>query len=177
VLSELDDLAFRELAFAWLRGCMIGRDLFTRDDLAHFPFDGSEWRLIGPQTGIWKVSPLSDAAISISTAFVPNLKDRPYADEVGDDYLLRYKWRGEDPYQADNVALRRAMERGLPLIWLVGQRYVPGTKRQLYFPQFPVTIVAEEPALCEGAAPPTVVSGRGARCLRAPLCSVRTPIR
>jgi putative restriction endonuclease len=145
VLSELDDLAFRELAFAWLRARMIGQDLFTRDDLAHFPFEDAEWRLIGPFTGIWKVTALSSAAISISTAFVPNLKDRPYADEVGDDYLLRYKWRGDDPQQADNVSLRRAMHQGLPLIWFVGQRYVPGTKQQLYFPQFPVTIVAEEP--------------------------------
>lgn len=145
MLSELDDLAFRESAFAWLRARMITQDLFTRDDMACFPFNGSQWRLIGPYTGIWKVTALSDAAISISTAFVPNLNNRPYADEVGDDGLLRYKWRGEDPLQADNVALRRSMQRGMPLIWLVGQRYVPGTKQQLYFPQFPVTIVAEEP--------------------------------
>lgn len=147
MLSELDDLAFRETAFAWLRAQMLERDLFSRDDLAHFPFGGIERRLIGPFTGIWRLGKLSDAAVSISTAFAPNLENRPYADEVGADGLLRYKWRGYDPQHVDNVALRRAMHRGLPLIWFIGQRYSPGTKRQLYFPQFPVTLVAEEPEL------------------------------
>mgnify|MGYP003327675381 FL=1 len=32
------------------------------------------------------------------------------------------------------------------MVWFIGQRYATGTKRQLYFPQFPVTLVAEEPA-------------------------------
>lgn len=145
MFTELDDLAFRESAFAWLRAQMLDRDLFSRDDMSRFPFGGTERRLIGPFTGIWRLTKLSQAAISISTAYVANLKDRPYADEVGSDGLLRYKWRGDNPNHADNVALRIAMQRGLPLIWFIGQRYAPGTKTQLYFPQFPVTLVAEEP--------------------------------
>ena len=145
MLSDLDELAFRESAFAWLRSLLLDRDLFSRDDVARFPFAGQEHRLIGPFTGIWRLGRISDAAISISTAFVRHEKDRPYADEVGADGLLRYKWRGNDGNHPDNVALRRAMQRGLPMVWFIGQRYAPGTKRQLYFPQFPVTLVAEEP--------------------------------
>jgi len=67
---------------------------FTRDDLAAFEFNGNTYRLVGPQTGIWKVKDVSDAAISIVTSYVPPGAPRPYEDSVGADGMLRYKWRG-----------------------------------------------------------------------------------
>jgi putative restriction endonuclease len=80
------------------------------------------------------------------TAYVPDGARRPYEDAVGTDGLLRYKWRGDDPFEADNVWLRRAMERQLPLVWFIGIGYRPGTQTQVFRPEFPVHLVAEEPA-------------------------------
>jgi putative restriction endonuclease len=117
----------------------------TRQDLSAFPFAGGEHRLVGPQTGIWRVKEISDAAISILTAFAPDEAKRPFEDSVGADGLLRYKYRGTNPLTADNVWLRTAMERHLPLVWFIGTNYVPGTRTQVFQPAFPVWLVAEEP--------------------------------
>lgn len=124
---------------------MLRTDAFTRADLAAANVAGKDVRLVGPMTGIWRVASASDAAISITTAYVPEGRRRPYDDNVGDDGLLRYKWRGTNPSTADNVWLRRAMERHLPLVWFIGIGYAPGTTRQLFRPEFPVWLVAEEP--------------------------------
>jgi len=143
--AHLDDLALRESAFAWLRLQMLTKEGLSRDDLARFPFAGRTFRLTGTQTGIWRIRASSDAAISILTAYAPDGARRPYDDTVGADGLLRYKWRGDDPLLADNVWLRRAMERQLPLIWFIGIGYAPGSKIQLFRPEFPVYLTAEEP--------------------------------
>ena len=145
MLTDSEDLQFREAAFAWIRARQLHTPFFTRDDLSRFEYSGSQYRLIGPYTGIWKVTTLSDAAVAISTAYVPDGGRRPYEDGPGVDGLQRYKWRGTDPNQSDNRALRRAMERKLPLLWLVGIGYVPGTTQQLFEPRFPVYLIGEEP--------------------------------
>ncbi len=144
MLSHQDDLVFRERVFAWLRAQTLSRPHFTRDDLSRFPVGNQTVRLLGPQTGIWRATSLSDAAIGIATAFVPEGKIRPYDDEVGSDGFLRYKWRGDNPDHADNRALRVAMERGLPLVWYIGIGFVAGTKTQLFRPEFPVYLIGEE---------------------------------
>jgi putative restriction endonuclease len=146
VRTELDDLAFRESVFAWLRARMLTSEAFSRDDLSEFEFAGRRHRLVGTQTGIWRVRDHSPAAISILTAHAPDERFRPYEDKVGEDGLLRYKWRGSNANLADNVWLRTAMERHLPLVWFIGIGYKPGTKTQMFRPQFPVWLVAEEPA-------------------------------
>lgn len=145
MIHDLDDLAFRESVFAWLRACMLTSEAFSRDDLSRFVFDGRTHRLVGTQTGIWRVREESDAAISILTAYSPDERMRPYEDTVGEDGLLRYKWRGSNAQFADNIWLRTAMERHLPLVWFIGIGYVPGTKTQVFRPQLPVWLVAEEP--------------------------------
>ncbi len=145
VPSELVDVAFRESAFAWLRLQMLTKEGLTRDELSGFGFDGRPYRLVGTQTGIWRVKELSGAAFSILTAYSPDETRRPYEDTVGDDGLLRYKWRGTDAGQADNVWLRRAMELQVPLVWFIGIGHVPGTSTQMFRPELPVYLVAEEP--------------------------------
>lgn len=145
MLGRAEDLAFREQVFAWLRGRELRQPFFTRDDLAAFEFGGARHRLLGPYTGIWKIGALSAGAIGISTAYVPDGSRRPYEDEVGSDGFFRYKWRGTDPNQADNVALRYAMQNGLPMVWYQGIGYVPDTKTQLFKAVFPVYLVGEEP--------------------------------
>ncbi|WP_420623613.1 HNH endonuclease [Candidatus Poriferisodalis sp.] len=91
-----------------------------------------------PQRGIRKPKQL-DAAISIRTVFSVDLDRRPYDDERGPDGYLRYKWRGTDPNHPENVALRRAMQANLPLIWF------QGIATGLYLPIAPIWFVDEEP--------------------------------
>lgn len=144
--SEIDDLAFRESVFAWLRLRQLTQPVFTRDQLANFEFQGKQHRLVGTQTGIWRVKEFSPAAISILTAYSTSEKRRPYEDEVGDDGMLRYKWRGDNANTADNVWLRTAMERRLPLVWFVGVGFLPNSKAQVFQPTFPVWLIDEEPS-------------------------------
>jgi hypothetical protein len=71
------------------------------------------------QTGIWKPAGLA-AALTIRTTFTPPNQPPPYVDDVGDEVLVRYKYRGTDPNLSDNRALRAAMIQGLPLAYVVG---------------------------------------------------------
>jgi putative restriction endonuclease len=93
--------------------------------------------LIG-QTGIRKPRGF-EAALTIMTAYRRDPFARPYYDELGPDGYQRYKWRGEDPLQADNRALRSAMEERKPLLWFYG--IAPAT----YVPVVDVLLLAEEP--------------------------------
>jgi putative restriction endonuclease len=90
------------------------------------------------QRGIRKPAVL-DAALSIRTTYTPPDEVPPYEDAEGLDGLMRYKYFGDDPRHSDNVALRRAYEQRLPLIWFVG------VARALYLPRYPVWLVADEP--------------------------------
>ena len=143
-MAHLDDFAFRESVFAWLRVRLLTTEGLTRQQLSEFELGGRTHRLVGTQTGIWRVKDRSDAAISILTAYAPDDTRRPYDDSVGDDGMLRYKWRGDNPKLADNVWLRTAMERQLPLVWFIGIGYEPGTRTQIFRPEFPVWLVGEE---------------------------------
>lgn len=146
MLNDQEEMLFREAVFAWIRARQLHTPFFTRDDLSQFEYQGQTHRLIGPFTGIWKIKALSDSAIAFSTKYVPDGRKRPYEDGEGPDGLQRYKWRKTDPNQSDNRALRRAMDRHLPLLWLVGIGYVPGTETQLFDARFPVYLIGEEPS-------------------------------
>jgi putative restriction endonuclease len=92
------------------------------------------------QSGIWRPAEL-EAALTIATTFKANPTDRPYADEAGADGLLRYKWQGFDAQNHWNTGLRRAMQRGVPLIYFVG------IAKGMYQAIAPVYVVDEEPEL------------------------------
>ncbi len=69
------------------------------------------------QKGIFRPAALgpTGAALSIQTSAAS-----PYDDvHDADAGSISYRYRGTDPAHSDNVALRRAMERQLPLIYLV----------------------------------------------------------
>lgn len=88
------------------------------------------------QKGIFKPAALGPqgAALSVQTSI-----ESPYADEHDVDAgQITYKFRGTDPQHADNLALRRAGERQLPLIYLVAVD--PGT----YDAIAPVYVVNEQ---------------------------------
>src|SRR5262249_42825267 len=116
-----------------------------RDELVAVLADGRPLRLIATQSGIWKPRELA-AALSFSTGYYSDETNRPYADEMAPDGLLRYKWRATNPDHADNRALRAAMPTGVPLIWFYGLGHRAGTTTHRFQPVFPVWLVAEEPA-------------------------------
>ena len=106
--------------------------------LATFEYDGDRVPLMDRQRGIRKPAGL-EAALAIRTTYTPPSQRPPYDDAIGRDGLQRYKYRGSDPQHPENVALRRARDLGLPLMWFVGVR--PG----LYEPIYPVYVVGDEP--------------------------------
>jgi putative restriction endonuclease len=136
--GTLDDRV-RAAAIAWLDARRRrGLDVVRHDELAAFEFEGHRLPLIDLQRGIRKPRML-EAALSLRTTFTPPSALPPYEDQQGPDGLLRYKYRGEDPQHPDNVALRRAMQLGQPLIWFVG--VAPGVYEAIY----PVWLIDEEP--------------------------------
>lgn len=137
--ADLDERV-RSSAMAWLRAELLKTpEGISYGRLSEFRFEGQRLALWS-QRGIRKPAIL-DAALLIQTVYSNRPDQRPYADEPGPDGLLRYKWMGTDPNAVDNRALRIAMERHLPLIYLVG------IDKGLYQPIFPVYLVAEEPDL------------------------------
>lgn len=94
---------------------------------------------MGPQ-GIFKPRVLREIPLTITTTPIVEGETRPYDDAFGEDGLLRYRYRGVDPTHHENVGLRLAMQRQVPLIYLHG--LVPG----LYVPEWPVYIVGDDPS-------------------------------
>jgi putative restriction endonuclease len=103
-----------------------------------FTYDGERVPLIGPQ-GIFKPRLLPEVPISITTVPIVDGESRPYDDAFGPDGLLRYRYRGTNPGHHENVGLRLAMQRQLPLIYFHG--VVPG----LYVAEWPIYIVGDDP--------------------------------
>jgi putative restriction endonuclease len=119
-MNELDDASVRAAALAkvrQLREAYAGRTPLAAlmEGVQHA---GQRIPLWNHYRGIYKpaVFGREGAALSIQTSSAS-----PYDDEhdVSAGRIL-YKYQGTDPTHGDNVALRRAMERGLPLIYFVG---------------------------------------------------------
>lgn len=134
------DARLRLSAMAWLRAELLAtpEGIYWKR-LLEFRFEGTRIPLLNIQRGIWKPAIL-DAALTIRTVFSNKPDQRPYDDAPGPEGLLRYKWMGDKPNASDNRAVREAMHRRLPLIYLVG------IAKGLYQPVFPAFIEAEEPA-------------------------------
>jgi putative restriction endonuclease len=98
-----------------------------------FEFEGQRVPLMGPQ-GIFKPAALTEMPISITTTPPVPGRPRPYEDEVASDGFLRYRYRGRDPNHVDNVGLRKALARQVPLVYFHG--IVPGQ----YVAQWPVYV-------------------------------------
>ena len=130
------EFAIRLAAMDWLSSR--GEDtVFASHDLRGFDYRGERISLID-QAGIRKPASM-EAALSIRTTYTRPSGVPPYQDEEGADGLLRYKIRGTEPQHSDNVALRRAKDRGWPLIWFIG------VASGLYLARYPIYLVAEEP--------------------------------
>jgi putative restriction endonuclease len=105
-------------------------------DINTFAFGGQPLRLI-VQTGIWKPAGM-EAALSIRTTYTPPSEPPPYQDDLGEDGLVRYKYRGTDPNHSDNRALRAALVQQAPLIYFVG------IASGVYSAHYPVWITDED---------------------------------
>lgn len=103
-----------------------------------FTYAGQRVPLMGPQ-GIFKPRVIEEIPLSITTVPVVEGEDRPYDDAFGEDGLLRYRYRGTNPAHHENVGLRLAMQRQVPLIYFHG--VIPG----LYMAEWPVYIVGDSP--------------------------------
>ncbi len=140
---DLDERV-RLAAFAFLAEQTLRHgDVLPRATLATgFTFEGARVPLIGPQ-GIFKPAILPEMPLSITTA--PRIEGRtpPYADEIRKDGNIVYRYRGTDPQHHENVGLRLAMQRQVPLI------YFHGIVQGKYFAEWPVYIVGDDPTqLC-----------------------------
>src|SRR6266511_1601323 len=136
---ELDQRV-RQAAFAFLEEqTLIRGDVLPRRLLADgFVFEGTRVPLLGPQ-GIFKPKILPDVPLSITTVPVVEGRARPDEDEIDSEGLLTYRYMGTDPAHPDNAGLRRAMLRGVPLVYFYG--LVQGE----YLPVWPAFVVGDEP--------------------------------
>lgn len=125
----------RLAVFNWLKeqttlyGDVLPRKLLEKG----FEYNGQRVTLIGPQ-GIWKPKIFEKIPLSVSTVY-----NGPYDDSLTIDGFLKYRYRGTDPFHRDNVGLREAMKKQIPLIYFYG--IVPGK----YLAVWPVYIINDNP--------------------------------
>jgi len=133
-MSTAKDAHVRKAAFNWLaEQVQLHGDVLPRNILAQgFTYEGNRVPLVGPQ-GIFKPRIL-DIPLSITT-----IPSGPYSDGYSPDGLLLYRYRGTDPQHPDNVGLREAMRRKIPLVYF--HRVVEGK----YLAVWPVFIVGDDP--------------------------------
>lgn len=114
------DSRLRHAAFEYLTEQVAreGEVLDWRTLAKGFHLDGVLVPLIGA-SGIWKPK-AALLPISITTAPPVPGKAAPYADGVGPDGLLQYRYQGDDPGNHFNQGLRRAFETRTPLVYFLG---------------------------------------------------------
>ncbi|MGO8871262.1 MAG: HNH endonuclease, partial [Acidimicrobiales bacterium] len=138
-MDSATDGLMRMAAFTWLGDLRnVYGDVIPFAELQKgFPFSSGRIRVMGPQ-GIF-IPRGGSVPLSITTAPPKPGKNRPYDDQIGDDHLLRYKYRGSDISHRENVGLRRALVENLPLI------YFWGIAVGQYFPVWPAFVAADDP--------------------------------
>lgn len=129
-----NELKIRLAAFNWLsKQVELYESVLPRSILEKgFEYEDQRIPLISPQ-GIFKPK-IMNLPLTITTA-----PEGPYQDRFDKNNLLLYRYRGTDPKHRDNVGLRTAMQKQVPLIYLFG--LMPGK----YMPVWPVFIVDDDP--------------------------------
>lgn len=139
--NAFPEAAARLAVFNWCEGlCLRFGEVIPKVEIdkgVQFgPATGGVIRVMGPQ-GIFKPR---DFQYPLSITTSPN---SPYKDSLPADGYLRYKYRGTDANHPDNVGLRQAGTRNIPLVYFYGLR--PGR----YLVAWPVFIRGENPAATE----------------------------
>ncbi len=138
------DLALRQAAFDELRRLSANRDgLVRREEMsAGFVFNGERIPFALEQKGIWRPQQLRGlgAVLSVTTAAVKKGMTPKYDDQIAADTgFFEYRYQGTNPDAWENVAMRRAFELQVPIIYFYGVS--PG----LYEAIFPAFITADDP--------------------------------
>lgn len=138
-----NETSIRMAVFDWLKSREPwSGGIFSGSELMHgIQVDGRRITLKG-QTGIWFPQGFS-VPLSITTS-----NKGPYKlDDIGDDGLVTYAYRGTDPDHRDNRGLREAMRTRTPLI------YFKEVQNHKYQAIWPVIIIDDVPGqLCVRAA-------------------------
>jgi putative restriction endonuclease len=139
--SAGSDWLVRQATFDWLDDLRANQgEVLARSDLAAgFEWEGQRVPLLGPQ-GIFKPRVLAFVPLSITTVPPDPGKPRPYDDKLGEDGFIQYRYRGTNPEHRENMGLREAWRRQIPLIYFYG--IVPGR----YVAQYPVFIAGDDPS-------------------------------
>jgi putative restriction endonuclease len=103
-----------------------------------FEVDGHRIALLGSGPGIWKPAPLA-AALSFMTTAPKADEEPPYEDEWLDETRVSYAYKGTDPDDWMNRAMRTAWEHQLPVV------YLHGVSKGAYLAEFPVYITRDRP--------------------------------
>jgi putative restriction endonuclease len=122
-------------AFKWLEEqVQIHGDVLPRSILEKgFIFNDQKITLVG-RSGIWKPKVFERIPLSITT-----VAGGPYDDAFTNDGFLEYRYRGTDANHRDNVGLREAMQRQIPLI------YFHGIVKSKYLAVWPVFVIGDNP--------------------------------
>ena len=141
MLAATFDSAVRLAAFQFLDGAVTRYgDALPFSVLSRgFEFDGVRVPLLGPQ-GIFKPAVLPEMPLTVCTAPQVEGREAPYEDRLGPDGFIEYCYRGTDPQHPDNVRLRLAMTRHVPLA------YLRGLASGIYAGAWPVYVVGDDPA-------------------------------
>lgn len=131
----MSDAGVRREAFDWLTAQVaLYDDVLPWSVLIQgFHFNGMRVPLVSMQ-GIFKPR-ACELPLSIRTAV-----DGPYNDRAGGEGRFLYAYRGTDPAHRDNLGLREAMRRRLPLVYFFG--LLPGR----YLAAWPVFVVGDDPS-------------------------------
>lgn len=127
----MDDLKFRELAFAWLdRQSAGGIRALKGKEIEEFQGHVPEARYrLKHQQGIWKPAAML-ATLSV-TSGLPDSRHNPYVDRITDKGLIEYAFTDAPKKQTHNDGLRLACQYGLPIIYF---RAVQASLFDVYFP-------------------------------------------
>jgi putative restriction endonuclease len=137
------DLEVRLAAFEFLRREVPLHDhgLLPFRMLEHgFEFRGERICLAGQQ-GIFKPQLLRDLPLSLRTTPPKPGRPQPYPDEIDPDGSISYCYRGQDADFHENVWLRNACRRRVPLV------YLSGVREGLYLASWPAYVIADDPKL------------------------------
>jgi putative restriction endonuclease len=134
----MDEDEIRVNLFNWLKQrSSENGGVFDRSELIYdFKVRGQVITLLGP-AGIWFPKGF-EIPISIATT-----SNGPYDDGFTEEGFLNYRYRGNDPYQRDNIGLRNAFQRRKPLV------YFHSIKPSKYVAVWPVFVLQDDPSsLC-----------------------------
>jgi putative restriction endonuclease len=147
-MSDADrDDALRRQAMLALDGLVRRRGVvLTWADIDRgFAFAGEQVKFANRARGIFRPRQLRGAPLSIKTTVARHGRVARYDDVASPEGFFRYRFQGDDARAPDNVMLRVALEKQVPLIYFFGIE--PGT----YCPLWPayVSHFSPETLSCE----------------------------